>query len=288
MNNNLYKIIFSKRLNKLIVVGENAKSATKAPGVSSAKKGGSRFSARGLKALAGTLAFSLSTGMALADPAANALPSGAQVAQGDVSISQSPNNTLTINQTTDRAVVNWQSFDIGSAAAVNIVQPNSNSVQLDRVVGDNPSQIFGSLTSNGHVVLINPNGIVFGQDGSVNASGFTASTLNTSDSDFMSGNAHYSAKGANGSVVNHGTIQAASGGYVALLGATVSNDGKIVTPQGTTYLAAAETVTIPVSSSGKIKLELTPSAINAAVSNTGNGVIHAEGGHVFLQASAIN
>ncbi|MEY3881348.1 MAG: Heme/hemopexin-binding protein precursor, partial [Pseudomonadota bacterium] len=252
MNSKLYKIIFSKRLNKLIVVGENAKSATKAPGVKKASKA----SSIGLNALGSLSVFTLSVGMALADPAVDALPTGGQVAQGSVSIGQSVDNTLTINQTSDKAIVNWQSFDIGSGAQVIINQPSSSSIQLDRVIGDNLSQIFGSLSSNGHVVLINPNGIVFGQDGSVNASSFTASTLNISDNDFMSGHYKYSANGENGSVVNHGTIQTTSGGYVALLGATVSNDGKIVTPQGTTYLAAAETVTIPVSSSGKIKLEL--------------------------------
>lgn len=284
MNANLFKVIFSKRLNKLVVVGENAKSKIKSHGVKTAVKA----SSIGLMALGSLSVFMLSVGIVLADPAADALPTGGQVAQGSVSISESVNNTLTINQTSDKAIVNWQSFDIGSGAQVIINQPNASSVQLDRVVGDNLSQIVGSLISNGHVILINPNGIVFGKDGRVNASSFTASTLNMLDNDFMSGHYKYSANGANGSVVNHGTIQTTSGGYVALLGATVSNDGKIVNPQGTTYLAAGETVTIPVSSSGKIKLELTPSAINATVSNTSNGVIVAEGGQVYLQASAIN
>lgn len=74
----------------------------------------SKASCGGLKALGSISVFAFSVGMALAEPALEALPSGGQVAQGSVSISQPVNNTLTINQASDKAIVNWQSFDIGS------------------------------------------------------------------------------------------------------------------------------------------------------------------------------
>jgi filamentous hemagglutinin family protein len=232
--------------------------------------------------------------LAWSQPAINALPKGGQVAQGAVQFSQSAQQ-LQITQSSDRAAVNWQSFDIGAAAKVNVVQPSAQAVLLNRVGGTAPSQIFGQLQANGKVILVNPNGMVFGQDGSVSAAAFTASTLNISDADFMAGNERYTRDGATGAIVNRGLIQAAPGGYVALLGASVSNEGQIVAPQGNVYMAAADAVTLParavampMGSSGRIRLELTPASINAAVANQKGGTIVTEGGQVYLQAAALN
>ena len=129
------------------------------------------------------ISFALIT-LAWASPAPNALPSGGQLAQGAAAISQSGTN-MAIHQSTSRAVINWQSFDIGKDAKVNIVQPNAQAVLLNRVTGVAPSQIFGQMSANGQVVLVNPNGVTFGKDGSVSAARLTASTLNISDADFM-------------------------------------------------------------------------------------------------------
>ena len=214
------------------------------------------------------------------------LPQGGRVSQGQVTISQS-GQQMDITQSTSKAVVNWDSFDIGTHAKVNVVQPNSQSVLLNRVLSDNPTQILGQLQANGQVVLVNPKGIVVGSDGSVSASAFTASTLNISDADFMAGNGRYSREGSTGEVINRGRIQVAPGGYVALLGARVNNEGQIVAPQGAVALGAAETVTVPIGRTGKIKLELSPSSINASVANQKGGLIVAEGGQVYMQAAAI-
>ena len=100
-------------------------------------------------------------GLAWAQPAANALPAGGQVVQGAASLAQS-GSQLSIQQSSQRAAINWQSFDIGNAAKVNVVQPNAQAVLLNRVVGQSPSQIFGKLQANGHVILVNPNGVLFG------------------------------------------------------------------------------------------------------------------------------
>ncbi|MEY4732897.1 MAG: Heme/hemopexin-binding protein precursor, partial [Pseudomonadota bacterium] len=173
------------------------------------------------------------------------------------------------------------------AAKVNVVQPSSQSVLLNRVLSDNPTQIFGQLNANGQVVLVNPRGIVVGSDGSVNTAGFTASALNISDADFMQGRYRYVGDGSNGEVLNQGTIRTAPGGYVALLGARVSNEGQIIAPQGRVALGAADRISVPLGSTGKIKLELSPASINASVANRKGGVIVAEGGQVYLQASAV-
>ena len=195
---------------------------------------------------------------------------------------------MDINQASQRAVINWQSFDVGADAKVHIVQPNEAATLLNRVVTNKPSEIYGNIDANGQVILVNNNGIVFGKDGSASASSFTATTLDISDQDFMDGKDRYSSNGAQGEIVNHGTIEAKNGGYVALLGAKVSNDGKIVTHNGTVALGAADSITIPMTSSGKIKMQLSAGIINAAVENTKNGVIVTEGGDVYLQAAAVN
>ncbi|WP_161485653.1 filamentous hemagglutinin N-terminal domain-containing protein, partial [Polynucleobacter sp. MWH-Tro8-2-5-gr] len=290
MNKNCYKLIFSKHRNKIIAVGENASSVSHSGAKNQSKRGivshisyVARLSLCSFAALIALAGYS----SAFAAPALNALPTGGTVAAGQVAISQS-GNTLTVNQTTNQAIVNWNSFNIGANAKVVINQPSANSVQLDRVTGNNASQIFGQLTSNGQVILVNPNGIVFGKDGSVSASSFTASTLGITDADFLAGNYRYTRDGATGAITNDGTLQSSSGGYVALLGAQVTNNGKIIAPQGAAYLGAAEAITVPLSSSGKIKLELSPAAINTAVTNSSTGTIVAEGGQVFMQASALN
>ncbi|WP_090142262.1 YDG domain-containing protein [Limnohabitans sp. DM1] len=290
MNANCYKTVISKRLGALVAVGEHAASQGKATGSCTGSFAGAGF-VKGI-ADAGvyyigalTLSFALVT-MAYAAPANNALPTGGQVAQGAAAISQSGAN-MGIYQSTARAVVNWQSFDIGKDAKVNIVQPNAQAVLLNRVNGPAPSQIFGQMTANGQVVLVNPNGVTFGKDGSVSAAGLTASTLNTTDADFMAGRNRFTRDGATGQVINQGTLTSAPGGYVALLGASVSNEGKIVAPQGNVALGAAETITLPVYGSRRIKMELTPSAINAAVANQKGGSIVTEGGQVYMQAAAV-
>jgi filamentous hemagglutinin family protein len=297
MNALCYRTVFSKRHGTLVAVGEHANSQGKANGAHGVASPGAKpfglthIMSRVLGVL--TASFVLVT-FAWAQPALNALPKSGRVSQGAVQFSQSAQQ-LQITQSSDRAAVNWQSFDIGAAAKVNVVQPSAQSVLLNRVGGTAPSQIFGQLQANGKVILVNPNGMVFGQDGSVSAAAFTASTLNISDADFMAGNERYTRDGATGAIVNRGLIQAAPGGYVALLGASVSNEGQIVAPQGNVYMAAADAVSLPASavampmgSSGRIRLELTPASINAAVANQKGGTIVTGGGQVYLQAAALN
>ncbi len=136
---------------------------------------------------------------------AGALPTGGAVAAGGAAITRAPAQ-LTVNQSTQNVVINWQSFGIGAEEGVTFVQPNSNAVALNRVVGQDPSVILGSLTANGQVFVVNPNGVLFGQGAQVNVGGLVASTLGISDTDFMAGNYYFT--GTGGSVVNDGTINA--------------------------------------------------------------------------------
>jgi len=133
-------------------------------------------------------------------PSVHANPTGGSVSAGGATISGGA-GTTTINQSTQNVAINWQSFSIGQGEAVKFVQPNSGSVALNRVLGADPSSILGSLSANGKVFLVNPNGILFGQGAQVNVGGLVASTRGITDSDFMAGNYKFAGSGG-GTIVN--------------------------------------------------------------------------------------
>jgi filamentous hemagglutinin family protein len=226
---------------------------------------------------------------------ATALPTGADVRHGSATVG-TEGATMTINQSTSRATINWQSFNVGTDARVNVVQNNSQSVLLNRVVGNEMSQIRGQISANGQVVLVNPNGIVMGPTGRITASAFTASAFGITDANFEAGHMKYERNGSTGQIVHQGHIQTAeAGGYVALIGADVNNQGTITTRQGAVVLAAADAVTLPsvsainnvsVPLSRNVRLELNPEAFGSAnVSNS--GVIVTDGGQVLMRAAAV-
>ena len=227
-----------------------------------------------LRALAGSLMLAFGSNL-------YALPTGGAVSAGSASIAGG-SGTVTINQTSQNVAINWQSFSIGKTEAVQFVQPNSSSVALNRVLGSDPSNILGSLSANGKVFLVNPNGILFGKGASVNVGGLVASTRDITDSDFMARNYKFSGTG-NGTVVNQGTINA-DGGYVALLGANVSNEGVISARLGTVALVAGNAMTLDVAGDGLLNIAVNEGRMNALVQN--GGLIQADGGQVLLTAQA--
>ncbi|HVY07784.1 MAG TPA: filamentous hemagglutinin N-terminal domain-containing protein, partial [Burkholderiales bacterium] len=218
-------------------------------------------------------------------PAPNQLPTGGQVIAGQAAIRQTGTAALNVTQASDRAAINWQTFDVGSAASVNFQQPSAQSVTLNRVLDANPSQIFGRLTANGQVFLTNPNGVYFAPGASVDVGGLVATTHDISDADFMSGKSTFSRNGATGSVTNLGQIKAAPGGYVALLAPEVRNEGVIVAQAGTVALAAGEAITLNFApTSGLASVTVTPGQIRTLVEN--RRAIVAEGGQIILSARA--
>ena len=224
--------------------------------------------------LAGTSALA----MALAAPA-YALPVGGRVVAGAATIDSAP-GALTINQSSQNTVINWQSFNIGQGEAVTFVQPNASSVALNRVLGADASTIMGRLSANGQVFLVNPNGVLFGAGSQVNVGGLVASTLGITDADFMAG--HYQFTGAGkGAVLNQGSI-VADGGSVALMGATVSNQGVISARLGAVSLAAGTAMTLDVAGDGLLNVTVNEGALNALAEN--GGLIRADGGRVLMTA----
>ena len=219
--------------------------------------------------------------------AGSSLPTGGTVAAGSATV-QSSTTSLTVNQTSDRAVINWQGFSIGAGNSVTFVQPGSTSATLNRVTGDTPSSIAGSLASNGSVYLINPNGIQITSGGVVKTgSGFVASTLDLADSDFMAGRNSFSGAGASKGVVNNGAIATGPGGFVALLGGTVANNGVIVAPLGSIGLGSGEQAMLDVNGGQFLQVAIPTRATmadgQALVTNAGK--LRASGGQVVLTAA---
>ena len=191
---------------------------------------------------------------------------------------------MEILQTSDRAVLNWDSFSIGATESVRFVQPGATSAALNRVTSLVPSQIDGLLQASGQVLLINPNGIVVGPTGMVDAAGFLASTLDVSDGAFLAGGDLPFLGDSQASVVNLGTISASSGD-VFLIGRRVENVGSINAPLGDVGLAAGSDILLRVAGEERILVRAGGSeAAPAEVVNSGTiTAVRAE-----LKASAGN
>lgn len=215
---------------------------------------------------------------------AQTLPTGGTVAQGSGSITVNGRN-MVVDQASQRLIADWQSFSIATGHSVRFVQPSSSSVALNRVLGSDPSRIFGSLSANGHVYLQNPNGVLFAPGAQVDVGSLVATTLNADAQQFMAGRLRLSGgNAASGAVVNEGSIVAAPGGYVVLAGPQVSNAGSIATPGGTTALAAGSAVNVDPTGAGLLTISVPVAAVNAHLANS--GTISADGGMVSLQAAA--
>jgi filamentous hemagglutinin family protein len=236
-------------------------------------------------ALAGVSLSSLLPGLNAAQ--AQALPSGLAVMQGQANAVVSGNKMTVTNSA--NAILNWKSFSIGANQAVRFEQPGAASQVLNRVVGNDPSRILGSLSSNGKVWLLNPNGVLFGQGARIDVAGLVASTLNLSDADWQAGRYRLtSATPAAGeaAVVNQGEIRSTSGGRVLLLAGAggVRNEGLIETPDGQLVLAAGHSIDLVDSGAPNVVVRVTApqgQALNL-------GTLSAANGRVDMQAAIVN
>ncbi|MBJ2154380.1 GLUG motif-containing protein [Variovorax sp. IB41] len=214
-----------------------------------------------------------------------AAPQGGVVTSGAAAIGQAGSVTR-VDQSTQRATINWQGFGIGAGETVNFIQPNASAITLNRVVGNERSVIDGVLNANGKVFLINSNGVLFNRGSSVNTAGLVASTLDISDADFNAGRYAFSGNGGSGSVINMGTLTSATGGYVALLGPSVSNQGVIVATKGTVALGSGNRISLNFNGDSLVNVSIDEGTWAALVEN--RGAIQADGGTVILTANAAN
>ncbi|TWU48136.1 Heme/hemopexin-binding protein precursor [Rubripirellula reticaptiva] len=172
------------------------------------------------------------------------VPTGADVVAGQVAISEA-GNALNIHAATTRAIVNWDSFSLGAGNVANFNLPDANSAILNRVTSPSmPSTIAGAVNSNGHVYLVNPSGIVVSSSGMVNTNGFTASTFDIANQDFMDGGAlTFADNGSKSSIVNNGTIATGSGG-AHLIANEIANHGTLTSNGGNITLSGGGRVTL--------------------------------------------
>lgn len=213
------------------------------------------------------------------------LPSNGQISAGSGSISQS-GNVLDVTQNSQKLIATWDTFNIGRDAKVNFHQPGTSAVALNRVMSSDASQILGQLNANGQVYLINPSGVLFGSSAAVNVGGLVASTLEIADDDFMAGRLRFHGGSSAGAVINQGTLRAADGGSVALLGSQVRNEGSVVAKMGSVVLGGGEKITLDYHGDGLINLQVDEAVIDASVVN--QGLLQANGGTVIMSARASN
>lgn len=177
---------------------------------------------------------------------AAAQPAGATVIHGSASIQQTGNSLLvtTTNGTgTSHSAIDWRSFSVPSGSVTRFAQPGVDSTSINRVTGGNPSQILGTLSSNGRLVLVNPSGIAVGAGAVVDTAGFTASTLQMSDADARAGRLRFAAAGSPGPLSVDGRVLA-RGGDVVLLGTDVNvgPNALVQAPAGAVIVAAGQRV----------------------------------------------
>jgi len=206
----------------------------------------------------------LTSAALLASSPTFANPQGGIVVGGEAAISQAPGVT-TVDQSSHKAIVNWQSFSIDQGELTKFNQPNQDSIALNRVVGKNPSAIFGKLQANGHVWLVNPSGVLFGPSAQVDVHGIVATTSDIPDADFLAGKFNFSipSPNADASVINQGTISLSEHGLAGLVAPHVRNDGVIVGKLGQVVLAGAPTFTLDFEGDGLIQFQATSKVVES-------------------------
>ncbi len=222
-------------------------------------------------------------------------PEGGQVSAGSATITNPNPTTVQINQASDKAVIDWKTYNIAEHETTQYVQPSVKSIMLNRIDPTmGASTIRGALNANGQIILINPAGILFTSTASVDVAGLLATTANISNEDFMSGKFRFVQSPLwNGAVINDGKITIRNEGIAALVAPGVENNGVIMAKMGKVVLASGTEYTIDFYGDQMIQFgvnsEVSKPAVapdgrilTAAVSNTGK--IIANGGKVLLTA----
>ncbi|NWF55450.1 MAG: filamentous hemagglutinin N-terminal domain-containing protein, partial [Syntrophaceae bacterium] len=250
--------------------------------------------------------------------APNALPVPKAFIQGVDRLVEVPGgNKAILYQNQPKAIIDWNTFNIGKDAWMHFDQQgNSNWAALNRIWDRNPSQIFGRMTADGQVYLINQNGILFGPDSKVNVHSLIASSLNLTNSDFLQGLLRFRAENYNGladslfydplknlpgPVSNHGTMDTKDLGSVFLIGPLVENSGTIISPSGQIGLAAGTDVELALPLSGDAVLQypggesrtslvirMNNSPVGSAASNMAGGLLAADTGVVGMYGRIVN
>ncbi|WP_235914259.1 two-partner secretion domain-containing protein [Rugamonas rivuli] len=185
---------------------------------------------------------------------------------------------------TPNTIINWQSFSLASDEMARFIQQSADSKVLNRITGQDPTRILGSLQSNGKVFLINPNGVIFGAGSRVDVNGLVASSLAMSNADFLAGKNNFSGSATAGKVSNAGAITTPSGGQIFLVAPAVENSGVISSPNGDVVLAAGHSVQLFDSKDPNVQVVVSAPADLAL----NLGQIVAQGGRVGVYGALVS
>ncbi|WP_206611653.1 filamentous hemagglutinin N-terminal domain-containing protein [Bordetella avium] len=207
---------------------------------------------------------------------AAAAPSGGVVVSGGITIGSMNNSEMVIVQALKKGIINWTDFSINSGELIRFVQSAGNdSITLNRVLGSQVSNIQGALQANGNIFLINPNGIVFGANASVDVAGLLATTFDVSDASFLGGGrldfTQVVGKDLAG-IVNQGFITAGNGGFIYLVAPKVNNSGALTANVGSITLATGDRFSVNLQGSNLINFSVSANTLAAAMGEDLNGV----------------
>lgn len=306
--NNIYRVIWNACTNVWQAVSEIGRSGGKTQSV---RKGAGACGQGALRSFAATSVM-MACAMAHAQGVSPTLPvlttDSAKTPAVNASVATA-GNVMTVTQTAAKAVLNWESFNVGADKTVSFAQPDAASIALNRVIGVNAgslmisrSLIEGKITANGQIFLINPAGITFAKGAQVDVGGIVASTRNISDEDFNAGKFLFKVdEGEAGTMAsvaeirNEGKIKAGSDGYVVMIAAKIVNavnvsdkdtpladkGGKITAKN--VMLAAGDEVLLQLAE-GVPAITVNKGIMDALIEN--GGWITAQGGRVLLTAVA--
>ena len=233
-----------------------------------------------------TLALLVMSALSLGASSVDAMPEGGVIRSGEGAVSQN-GREMTIRQDSGRLAMDWTNFNVGKDETVRFQQPGKDALALNRVTGNQQSLIDGSLLSNGHVLLVNPNGVVIGKNASIDVGGLVASTAHVKDNfmkEFGNSTGAFTLGGvSDGKIINEGTINA-EGGLVALHAAKVENSGTIKSNGGSVLMAAADTLTLTPDTDGKLNFTVDGKVAEASALN--KGAITADGGTIVMTADS--
>ncbi|MCO1332917.1 filamentous hemagglutinin N-terminal domain-containing protein, partial [Microbulbifer sp. OS29] len=220
----------------------------------------------------------------LISPMAHAGPEGGTVTGGSGTIDVN-GTTTTVDQVTDLLSIDWDSFNLTEEELIQFLQPDSSSIVLNRILDQDVTTIQGAIEANGHVILVNPRGVLFTETATVNVGAITASGLDMSPEDFMNGNFAFKGEsGSSGVVINRGVINASS---AVLVGKQVTNASTGLISAELVSLAAADEALLTFDADGLIGLKVTKEVmendlgLDSAVLNEGT----IDGAQVLMEAS---
>lgn len=233
-----------------------------------------------------------SAGLPLTIMASDALPQGGSVVSGSGSISQN-GAEMTVNTQGARTAINWQRFNVGPDNKITFNQPDGKSVTLNRVIGSDPSKIYGAVTSNGQLILVNPNGVWIGPKAHISSSALVASAGFLTEEQAK----QFAETGKldiqlTGNVTNQGRITVHDNGMVALLGAQVNNAGVIQARKGMVQLATGPQATLDFHGDGLLNIAVSgepgePGSVDSSVTGGvhNSGEIDVGNGTVAMSAA---